>query len=98
MHHDPVVASRKSSRKDEYVQGIPNRSLTLTEYEGLDKAQRQAVDDSGLYEMKDLDAARAAFKGEPAPAVADTEPVAAADVKADDAPAGRRGASKKAGE
>lgn len=92
--HDPVVASRKSSRKDEFVHGIPNRSLTFTEYEAMTKEQRQAVEDSGLYELHDLDAARAAYKGEPVEAV--QEPVA--EAKADEAPAGRRASSKKAGE
>lgn len=86
MHHDPIWATRKPQRRGEYLSGVPNRDLTLADYEQLDPAQREDVRQSGLWEVRPVGEVRAEHKGEPAPAPAGEPEGAAAE-----AGGGRRG-------
>lgn len=45
-------AHRKDTRPDEYLTGVPNRSLDEEEYQALTPELRQAVRESGLWDVK----------------------------------------------
>lgn len=51
-----IKASRKPSRPDEYLAGIPNRSLETEEFDALSKEDQERVESSGLYSMRGGDA------------------------------------------
>lgn len=52
-----IKASRKPSRPDEWLAGIPNRSLSDEEWEALDPADQERIRESGLYSMRGEDSA-----------------------------------------
>jgi hypothetical protein len=47
-----IRAKRKTTRPDEYLNGVPNGDLDEETYQALDVEQRRAVRECGLWDVK----------------------------------------------